>query len=106
MVDPLKSVGPGLRPRSVDPTQVRAPQVRPPQTASGSFKEMLAGAVTEVQQLQEEADTTIRKLVSGEIKDVAEALVAVERADMAFKTMMTVRGKVLSAYEDIMRMQV
>jgi flagellar hook-basal body complex protein FliE len=71
-----------------------------------SFKEVLADTVTEVQRLQNDADTTIKQLVSGEITDVAEAMVAVERADVAFQTMMTVRNRVMTAYDEIMRMQI
>jgi flagellar hook-basal body complex protein FliE len=44
--------------------------------------------------------------VSGEIKDVSEAMVQLQKADTAFKTMMTVRGKVMDAYQEIMRMQI
>tara|TARA_R110001592_G_scaffold315716_2_gene591838 strand:+ start:513 stop:746 length:234 start_codon:yes stop_codon:yes gene_type:complete len=71
-----------------------------------SFQDVLADAVTEVQHLQTEADSTIKQLVAGEIKDVSEALVAVEKADVSFQTMMTVRNKVMTAYEEIMRMQI
>ena len=56
--------------------------------------------------LQVEADTTIKKLVAGEITDVTEAMIAVEKADVSFQTMMTVRNKVMSAYQEIMRMQI
>jgi flagellar hook-basal body complex protein FliE len=59
-----------------------------------------------VQRLQSEADLTIKQLVAGEIKDVSEAMVAVEKADVSFQTMMTVRTKVMTAYEEIMRMQI
>lgn len=74
--------------------------------AHTSFKDVLAGAVGEVQRLQNDADTTIQKLVSGEIKDVTQAMVAVEKADVGFQTMMAVRNKMLQAYEEVMRMQV
>lgn len=71
-----------------------------------SFRAFLADAVTEVQRLQSEADMTIKQLVAGEIKDVSEAMVAVEKADVSFQTMMTVRSKVMTAYDEIMRMQI
>ena len=77
-----------------------------PEAPDTSFKDVLVEAVGEVQRLQNEADTTIKKLIAGEIKDVTETMVAVEKADVAFKTMMTVRNKMVSAYEEIMRMQV
>ncbi len=93
------------RPLEVDPRRMRvaspAPVVETP-----SFKDVLADTVGEVQRLQTEADTSIRKLVAGEITDVTEAMVAVEKADVSFQTMMAVRNKMVAAYEEIMRMQV
>lgn len=105
MVDPLKVPEMGARPVEISPLQMRTPQ---PRASEGglSFKAVLADAVKEVQRLQNEADNTIKQLVAGEITDVAEAMLAVERADVAFQTMMTVRNKVVAAYEEIMRMQV
>ena len=59
-----------------------------------------------MQRLQDEADATIRQLVAGEIKDVTSAMVAIEKADVSFQTMMAVRNKIVAAYEEVMRMQV
>ncbi len=83
-------------------------RVAAPKQESGgaSFADVLASTVTEVQRLQSEADTQIQKLVSGEVKDVTEAMVAVERADVSFQTMMAIRNKMVAAYEEVMRMQV
>jgi flagellar hook-basal body complex protein FliE len=91
----------------IDPTQMRP--ARPslhPQTEGLSFQKVLNETIGEVQRLQTEADSTIQQLVSGEIKDVTEAMVAVEKADISFQTMMQVRNKIVAAYEEIMRMQV
>lgn len=106
MIDPLKLPGTSLQPPEISAKQMRPPQSNPMGTESRSFQDVLADAVTEVQHLQNEADTTIKQLVAGEIKDVSEAMVAVEKADVSFQTMMTVRNKVMTAYEEIMRMQV
>ena len=106
MVDPIELSGVGRGPIEISAREMRTATPRTPAAGERSFKDTLADAVTEVQKLQNEADTTIKQLVSGEIKDVSEAMVAVEKADVAFQTMMTVRNKVVSAYEEIMRMQV
>lgn len=106
MVDPLKIPGVGLRPSEISARQMRPAQPRPLEGEQKSFKDVLQEAMTEVQRLQTEADTTIKQLVAGEIKDVSEAMLAVEKADVAFQTMMTVRNKVMLAYDEIMRMQV
>jgi flagellar hook-basal body complex protein FliE len=106
MADPLSVQGiGGLQAGRVEPPQLQAAKPTAP-TQSNSFADVLTETISEVQRLQTEADTTIKKLVSGEIKDVTETMVAVERADVAFQTMMTVRNKIVSAYEQIMSMQV
>ena len=107
MDDSLNVQRVGVRPGSVDPAQLRT--ARPASSTAApetSFASVLAETVGEVQRLQNEADTTIKQLVSGEIKDVTETMVAVERADLSFQTMMLVRNKVVAAYDEIMRMQV
>jgi len=106
MPDPIRVPGIGLQPVEVSAKEMRPARPMAPEPAGKSFKEVLTEAVTEVQRLQNEADATIKQLVAGEIKDVTEAMVAVEKADVAFQTMMTVRNKIVAAYEEIMRMQV
>lgn len=105
MADRLSVPGIGMKPVEVDPRQMRAPRLAPAPTDK-SFGDALTDAVTQVQQLQTDADTTIKRIVAGDIKDVSEAMVAVEKADMGFQTMMGVRNKMVAAYEEIMRMQV
>jgi len=104
--DPLKIEG--LTPRALESVNPRIPLSAAPRPSGAErpFSEFLADAVTEVQRLQNEADTTIKKLVSGEITDVTEAMVEVQQADQAFQTMMAVRSRVLNAYEEIIRMQI
>jgi len=100
------NIGP-VAPRRPELDTQQAPRVqRTDQPDGASFKEVLADAIGEVQRLQTEADNTIKQLVAGEIKDVTDAMVAVEKADLAFQTMMVVRNKIVAAYEEIMRMQV
>jgi flagellar hook-basal body complex protein FliE len=106
MVDPLKIPGISRGPQAVTPPNMLQPRPSAVEQPNVSFKDMLADAVSEVQNLQNEADTTIKKLVAGEITDVTEAMLAVEKADVSFQTMMTVRNKVMSAYQEIMRMQI
>lgn len=106
MSEPIRLPGIGLQPADLDPTRLRParPTLATPETKS--FRDVLVESVGEVQRLQTDADATIKKLVAGEIKDVTEAMVAVEKADVAFQTMMAVRNKIVAGYEEIMRMQV
>lgn len=106
MADPIRVPGIGTQPVELGPKEMRVARPSLPASGGASFKEMLAETVGEVQRLQNQADATIKQLVAGEIKDVTQAMVEVEKADIAFQTLMSVRNKVVAAYEEIMRMQV
>lgn len=70
-----------------------------------SFSEMLTKSLGDVNSMQHEANVAIKKLASGESKNIHETMIAVEQAEIAFKTMNQVRRKVLDAYKQIMNMQ-
>jgi flagellar hook-basal body complex protein FliE len=69
------------------------------------FVETLRGAMDQVNQLQATADAKVGGLLEGNGMDVHSALIAVEKADLSFQLMMQVRNKIVSAYQEISRMQ-
>ena len=71
-----------------------------------SFGRMLADSLKNVNELQKKANVEIQKLVSGESKNLHKTMLAVEKAEIAFKLINQVRSKVIDAYKEIMRMQV
>ncbi|EQC44659.1 flagellar hook-basal body complex protein FliE [Bacteriovorax sp. Seq25_V] len=71
-----------------------------------TFSEMLSNQILDVNNLQKEADSAIQKLVSGKSNNIQETMLAVEKAEIAFKTMNQVRNKVIEAYKEVMRMQI
>ncbi len=73
---------------------------------SKTFGDFLLESVSKVNNLQEEANVAMEQLASGKSKNLHETLLAVEKADIAFRTMNQVRTKVISAYQEIMKMQV
>ncbi|HLW56302.1 MAG TPA: flagellar hook-basal body complex protein FliE [Bacteriovoracaceae bacterium] len=82
-----------------------APDIQEP-GASKTFGEFLQASISQVNNLQIEANTAMEKLASGESQNLHETLLAVEKADIAFRTMNQVRSKVIDAYREIMRMQI
>lgn len=70
-----------------------------------TFSEFLSSSISDVNGLQQDANIAIQKLATGESKNIHETMLAVEKADIAFKTMNQIRSKVLDAYREIMRMQ-
>ena len=81
-----------------------------PNSATGpaapqSFSEIMASSLAEVNNMQVEANKAIQKLASGQTKNIADTMLAVDQAETAFKAMNQVRMKVIEAYKEIMRMQ-
>jgi len=70
------------------------------------FGDVLQDALQQVSDLQAQAGDDVQKVLTGEITDVHSAMIAVQKADISFQMMMQVRNKIVSAYQEIMRMQV
>lgn len=81
------------------PKSIAAPQ------DGASFKETLSKYINDVNEMQEKAGTSIKKMVAGEITDVHQVMTSVEQANTAFNMMMELRNKVMEAYQEIMRIR-
>jgi flagellar hook-basal body complex protein FliE len=67
------------------------------------FLTTLRGAVDQVSQLQSEANMKVSTMLSGNGQDVHSAMIAVQKADLAFELMVEMRNKIVSAYQEISR---
>lgn len=70
------------------------------------FGQFLAEALANVEAAQKDAALASQRLATGEIKDVAEVMIASEKATLALQLTVQVRNKVLEAYQEMMRMPV
>jgi flagellar hook-basal body complex protein FliE len=70
------------------------------------FGTILSNKINEINQLQLDADQAITKVELGNSGSIQDAVIALEKADLSFRTMMQVRNKIIEAYQEIMRMQV
>ncbi len=78
-------------------------------TAAGSkdtFGSLLKESITKVNDLQNDADKAMQGLAKGEVKNIHDTMIAIEKANLSFNLMVQVRNKLLSAYEEIMKTQV
>jgi flagellar hook-basal body complex protein FliE len=75
--------------------------------ASGQsdFMSTLNDAMDQVGQLQSEADGKVAQLLNGNGQDVHSAMIAVEKASLAFSMMVQVRNKIVQAYQQVSSMQ-
>ena len=70
-----------------------------------NFGDMLKSAVHSVDQVNNDASAQVSNLLQGGNGDVNSVMIAVEKADVSFQLMMEVRNKIVSAYQDIEKMQ-
>ncbi len=73
--------------------------------AAGSFRDLLEGAINGVEGFRHEADVSISKAISGNGEDLHKTALAAQRAELAFDLFLQVRNKVVSAYQEVMRIQ-
>jgi flagellar hook-basal body complex protein FliE len=70
------------------------------------FSEVLRDSVKKVNDLQVNADNMSNRLALGEVEDISEVSIAVEKAELALRLMVQIRDKLLDAYQQIARMTV
>jgi flagellar hook-basal body complex protein FliE len=75
------------------------------QSSESGFSSVLSNAVNTVDQLHNSAAQQVSSLLQGGGADLNQVMVAVEKADVSFQLMMQVRNKIVSAYQDIEKMQ-
>lgn len=75
------------------------------ESSSGGFADVFKNAVNRVSDLQSGADQQVSALMQSGQGDMSKTMISVEKADVAFQLMMQVRNKVVSAYQDIEKMQ-
>ena len=78
-----------------------------PASISGpAFSETLRSAVQEVSRLQDDATAAMEQLHAGQTDDVTRVLTAVQKSELAFKTLLAIRAKLMAAYDEIRNMPV
>jgi flagellar hook-basal body complex protein FliE len=75
------------------------------ETGGPNFSDVLKNAVSTVNSLNDSAASQVNNLVQGGGGDMNNVMIAVEKADVSFQLMMQVRNKIVSAYQDIEKMQ-
>jgi flagellar hook-basal body complex protein FliE len=73
--------------------------------APAPFSDLLTDAVGQVNALQGQAQTAVEGLMTGSGVDVHQAMIATQKADMAFEMALAVRNKAVQAYQQVLGMQ-
>lgn len=73
---------------------------------AGGFLDSLKTAVGKVNDVQLQAGQSVDALMTGQTQDIHRTMVALQEADVSFQLMMQIRNKLVTAYEEIQRMQI
>lgn len=72
---------------------------------TGEFQNVLASQIAAVENQGNAAQTAVNSFLTGETEDLHTAALAGQRAELSLQLFMQVRNKVVTAYQEIMRMQ-
>ena len=74
--------------------------------SSTGFMDTLQHAISKANDIQLEANQSTEALLTGQTQNIHQTMVALQEADVSFQLMMQIRNKLVSAYEEIQRMQI
>jgi flagellar hook-basal body complex protein FliE len=75
-----------------------------PLSSDVSFTDAMRGVVDSVNQQQNIASSMMNAVDAGQSDDLVGAMVASQKAGLSFSALMQVRNKLMSGFDDIMRM--
>ncbi|RPJ05700.1 MAG: flagellar hook-basal body complex protein FliE [Deltaproteobacteria bacterium] len=93
-----------ISPADIGPHQGAGGRGRVDGNVLSEFREVLHRSMDELGRLQEGANEKTAEMVLGKA-EVHEAMIALEQMNLSLKMIVQIRNKLLTAYEEIMRMQ-
>ena len=73
-------------------------------TEQNSFSNTLTDSIKNVNELQSQKKTMIEEFAAGKNQNVHELMISLQKASVAMTMTSTVRSKVMSAYQEVMKM--
>jgi flagellar hook-basal body complex protein FliE len=95
------------------PTSLTIPPIMPPAlpalpspASGGAFQSAFADAVGKVEGFQQNAQASIERFLSGEGEELHHVAITAQQAELSFQLFMQVRNKIVTAYQQVMQMQI
>lgn len=70
------------------------------------FVKVLKDSINDVNTEQQTSEKALADMASGQVKDLHQAAIAINRAENSMKVMLEVRNKAINAYKEILRTQI
>ncbi len=94
---PILPISPGSIVSAVEPAGAAS--------APGAFRDVFSSAVQQVDALGKSASASVERFLSGDGEELHTAIMATNRAELSFDLFLQTRNKVVSAYQEVMKMQ-
>jgi len=75
-------------------------------STSGDFRSVLAETIGAVESASANANAAVHGFLTGQNQELHSTVLATQKASLSFNMFMQARNKVVSAYQEIMKMQV
>lgn len=73
---------------------------------SSAFGELMAQGLSRVNEQLLSSQVNLQALATGEVQNLHDVMIRMEESRINFQLLMQVRGRLLEAYQDVMKMQV
>ena len=71
-----------------------------------SFSDVFNDAIKTVDQYQKEADSAASELAAGNVKDIHNTMIAMEKSSISLQLLIEIRNNLVETYKELSRMQV
>jgi flagellar hook-basal body complex protein FliE len=105
-VVPLSAIG-AEQAAGVFPDDLAGPlQPRAVAATTTPFGTLFGQGIAHVDEALRASESGMQRLALGDVQNVHQVMIQLEEARISFQFMMQVRGRLLEAYQDVMKMQV
>jgi flagellar hook-basal body complex protein FliE len=94
----IPAVIPAISPAKITPAA--------PASGTGLFRAMLEQSISSVELQRTAAQQSVDRFLSGEGEELHQVAMATQKAELSLDLFLQMRNKVVSAYQEIMRMQI
>jgi len=74
-------------------------------SSNGDFSKILNNSISQLNETQKSSDKAMADIATGEVKNLHQAAIAIDKAELSMKMMLEIRNKALSAYKELSRTQ-
>jgi flagellar hook-basal body complex protein FliE len=97
MSAPILPISGATLPRDIRPAGQSA--------GAGGFQDVLSNAIQKMEAIGQNASASVERFLTGEGEEIHTTILATQQAELSFDLFLQARNKVVSAYQEIMRMQ-